>query len=258
MSNSLDLFQQIGFVDYQFKPNVNRVITNITRNTKVQRTVERMPRSHFERFDVSRGERPDNLSFELYGTSRLWWTFFIINPALRKGIDEWPLSSQDLQNKIKKKNKKTKCLTGFRRDENVPKDLTNMAGSVFKIGETVEGVQTGATGVVVGKNIGMNQIFVKIVSGMFQNGEDIVGVETGTSLISNGDYGFSIQSAHLAPHRFDPQRLDFVEGDEVGLSSETYAELEMRLNEERKVIWVLRPDRTEDFVRQVREALRGL
>ena len=257
MSNSLDLFRQLGAVDYQFQPSVNRIITNITRNTKVQRTVDRMPRSHFERFDVSRGERPDNLSYNLYGTPRLWWTFFVINPALRKGLDEWPLSSQDLQNKIKKKNKKTKCLTGFRRDENVLKDLTNMAGSVFKIGETVEGVQTGATGVVVGKNIDMNQIFVRIVSGMFQNGEDIVGTETGTSLVSNGDYGFSIEAAHMAPYRFVPQRLHFVEGDEVSLESESYGDLEMRLNEERKILWVLRPDRTEDFVRAVRESLRG-
>jgi hypothetical protein len=60
---------------------------------------------------IGDGERPDITSHMLYGTTAYHWTFFVINDKLRKGISEWPLSQNELDNYISSKYGKYACIT---------------------------------------------------------------------------------------------------------------------------------------------------
>ena len=48
-------------------------------------------------------ERPDQLSYRLYGNDSYYWTFFILNDKLRLGeAIQWPLSYEQLTNKLER------------------------------------------------------------------------------------------------------------------------------------------------------------
>jgi len=50
--------------------------------------------SFYEEYYVQDGERPDTLSYRLYGTVDYYWTFFLLNEHLR--VQGWPLDEQDV------------------------------------------------------------------------------------------------------------------------------------------------------------------
>ena len=53
---------------------------------------------------VQRGERPDQLSTQLYGTPVHYWTFFVVNRHLRMGdFFQWPLSQQGIEHLFSKR-----------------------------------------------------------------------------------------------------------------------------------------------------------
>lgn len=48
-------------------------------------------------YDIQDGERPDVVSQKLYGTTDYHWTFFVVNNSLKNGLQDWPLSSGQLE-----------------------------------------------------------------------------------------------------------------------------------------------------------------
>lgn len=48
---------------------------------------------------IESDERPDTLSTRLYGSPEYYWTFFVVNDHLRKGLCDWPLSNHE-QSKV--------------------------------------------------------------------------------------------------------------------------------------------------------------
>ena len=54
----------------------------------------------FRFLDVQDGERPDTISFLLYGTEKYYWTLFLINDHLREGSNRWPRSTSELNRRI--------------------------------------------------------------------------------------------------------------------------------------------------------------
>lgn len=57
-------------------------------------------------YEIEDGDRPDQVSFKLYDSSLYAWTFFISEDRLKKGIEQWPLSSTALERKISKEYSK--------------------------------------------------------------------------------------------------------------------------------------------------------
>jgi hypothetical protein len=48
--------------------------------------------------DIHDGERPDTVSYRIYGNPNYYWTFFILNNELRAGLNgAWPLSINQLE-----------------------------------------------------------------------------------------------------------------------------------------------------------------
>ncbi len=51
-------------------------------------------KAYYQKYTIKNNERPDQLSFDLYGTVDYYWTFFLMNEHLR--ISGWPLPSSQV------------------------------------------------------------------------------------------------------------------------------------------------------------------
>lgn len=69
------------------------VITDITKTVDIN-TFDEDSITYYTFQEIDDGERPDNLSYRLYGTPQYYWTFFVINDNLKAGLsNSWPLNS---------------------------------------------------------------------------------------------------------------------------------------------------------------------
>ena len=89
---------------------VYSLMTDFTPNFKV-RNANLIKNLSYMNHTIGDGERPDITSHMLYGTTAYHWTFFVINDHLRKGISEWPLSQNELDNYVSSKYGKYACIT---------------------------------------------------------------------------------------------------------------------------------------------------
>ena len=122
-------------------------------------------------YDINEGYRPDQLSQALYGNPLYYWTFYLMNDHIREC--GWPLSNEELMNVV---NKEFPGVTLTTRD--------SLTGK-FKVGQTVRGVSSGATGKIVHRHLDLGQIVLNDVTGTFAEGGE--GIQsTVTSLIVTG------------------------------------------------------------------------
>ena len=56
----------------------------------------------YEKYFVKNGQRPDQISYELYGDEQYYWTILQVN-EIYDYFNQWPLSSFDLENFTRKK-----------------------------------------------------------------------------------------------------------------------------------------------------------
>jgi hypothetical protein len=75
------------------------ILTNFFRHVaKDDKRIQ--PLLQYEFYNINDGDRPDNVSFDLYGDESFHWTFFIINDHLKKGMSAWPKSYSEWTNWI--------------------------------------------------------------------------------------------------------------------------------------------------------------
>ena len=102
--------------------------------------------SFYEKFTIEEYERPDTLSYKLYGTTDYYWTFFLLNEHLK--VSGWPLSNKDLL---------AKASVDYPNHIITTEDPI---GSTFLPGETVTGLISGATGIVIKRYLDLGQIVI--------------------------------------------------------------------------------------------------
>ena len=103
--------------------------------------------SYYQTIQIEEYERPDTLSYKLYGTTEFYWTFYLLNDDIREG--GWPLSGADLQ---------AKALIDY---PNRVITTTNDISSTFLPNETVIGISSGSTGKILKRYLNLGQIVVK-------------------------------------------------------------------------------------------------
>lgn len=193
-------FKNFPIIPYKFGENVNpTAFPNLSTFSSVFNQVK--DNSTFYNFyQVSDGDRPDIVSRKLYGTDEYYWTFYLLNDAVRE--HGWSLSAAELEAKVSEDYPGV-CLvvfdvatgedTGFQQHTLVNK---------FPIGSQVTGLISGATGTVYGRNINLGQLFVDVASGTFSAGETIVDNSSGSPLYAC-NVGLIHSPAYLAPHHFE-------------------------------------------------------
>ena len=91
----------------QFPKSLYSIENNAIQNTitdyfRYVDVVDRLAQSTYaySSVDILDSERPDTLSYRLYGTPDYYWTFFITNDFLKEGLSEWPKGDSEIKNHI--------------------------------------------------------------------------------------------------------------------------------------------------------------
>jgi hypothetical protein len=116
----------------------------------------------YEFIEIQDGERPDTISQQAYGTVRYYWTLYLLNDNIRER--GWPLTVQQIREKAIKDYPNVVLTT---RDGNTL--LTH-----FEVGDIVTGQSSGATGIVIKRNLDLGQIFIKKTNDLNFSGSEIL------------------------------------------------------------------------------------
>lgn len=151
-------FRNVASKNYRFGNNEQPVsYQDLTAYVAV---VDRLKHNlaFYNNYYILDGDRPDQLSFKLYGTSKYYWMFYLMNDHIRER--GWPLSENRLVEKVKLDYPNTVLTT---RDTLTGKFLPD---------SIVTGSGTGATGTVLNRNLDLGQIVVS-TNDTFSNSEVI-------------------------------------------------------------------------------------
>ena len=91
----MSFFRNFPLIDYSFN-GVNQTTIDLFRNAKLRDTsIDNV--TEYLLYEIDDGDRPDNVSYSLYGDTEYHWTFFVINEHLRNGHASWPMSSEQFE-----------------------------------------------------------------------------------------------------------------------------------------------------------------
>lgn len=207
--------------------------------------------SFYNKYTIQAGDRPDTLSFKLYETVDFYWTFFLMNDHLR--ISGWPIPNYDILDTAKSKYPYRMVTTNT--------DISQ----IFPVGQTVTGVTSGTSGVIIRKILEQGQLII-------DTGDEPNLVNFGsTENINYTDVDGNIQTLTVikeseqynAVHHYedaDGVHQDITLFDFGNPSSSftpvTYRDRLERRNDELKEIIVLRPDAVTQVVSEFNKLMR--
>lgn len=100
----------------------------------------------YNKYTILSGDRPDTLSYKLYGTTSYYWTFFLMNEHIRES--GWPISTYDLLDETKSRYPYRTVTTND--------DIS----SKFPVGQVVTGQSSGTSGTIIRKIPDMGQLVI--------------------------------------------------------------------------------------------------
>ena len=107
----MSFFKQFPKINYDlFEQGDLRVMTDIYRHVDVN-NIAIDPFISYTYYEINEGDRPDNVSQKLYGSTDYYWTFFVINDTLKNGLSAWPKSTLGLERYITQEYDKNSVLT---------------------------------------------------------------------------------------------------------------------------------------------------
>ena len=267
----MSFFKQFPKISYDFdRSGVLQNVVNIYRSVRpLQSFVDNVNAYRF--YEVKNGERPDIVSQRLYGTTIYYWTFFITNDFLHDGLAAWPMSQEKLQQYMENEYAGIAINTNPQiqrdSDQSIIDHRNSLAGR-FTLGETITGGTSGATGILHKKDVDLNQIVLKNVTGTFVG--DGGGVsESLTGSTSNDSVGTYEVFKYLdAPHHYfrtdDPEhRIQtnavFIEGGVQSgqLSYQSNRAYLEEKNDARSKIRVIQPEYVTQFADEFQRMLRN-
>lgn len=188
-------------------------------------------------------ERPDQLSFNLYGTVDYYWTFFVVNDRLRGGLPEWPLSDIQLKQNIDREYPYY-AITAYR---NADQDLNyNSIHNKFAVGDRIIGVLSDATAIIKKRNDQVNQIvFEYETTNKFRTDEQII-TESGSAIQPNFDLTLEKDAVRYYVDADNEKTSNFenIRKPSFSVSNREHEEI---TNTEKRFIRVLRSEFVDDF-----------
>ena len=261
-------------VDLQRDGRVNKMV-NIFRSVRpLQNFIDDSALYTF--YEIKNGERPDIVSQRLYKTSEFYWTFFVINDFLHDGYRSWPMSQEVLEKYLEVEYEGFALVTHPEVDTNSDGSVIEYTNSLagenitytvdgtrYKLGETVTGSSSNATGKVTKKNLDLNQLIVQSVSGTFVSGENVDGATSSASVQVAEVFKYAEAPHHyykkgdteerpVTPRKFINSQLATSDADLDFTSNREYIN---ELNEERSLIRVIQPEYISQFVEQFENIL---
>jgi len=254
----INFFRSFPVVDYIYTNTGNSVLSvDINRNVKAYLN-EIDDANAYLYYNITTGSRPDQVSMKLYNSPIYYWTFFVINDHLFNGMHGWPKSSYELNEYITEKYS-SKAITGYSK-EGVNDEGHLLYLKSFEIGETVEGLTSHATGVILSIDYPMNRLLLTDVVGTFID-EDIEGQSSNAIMPSDIKYYVTIEDEANAPHHYENstgaqvQNLTFNIGSD--LTEVSNYEYENIVNDDKMQIRVLNASMINEFATQYKKLING-
>lgn len=190
------------------------------------------------------GERPDTLSYNIYGTTEYYWTFYLLNEDIRES--GWPLKESEILPSAKVYYPNMVITTNG--------NLTTR----FLTGQTVTGLTSGAIGVIKKKNIDLGQIIIN-TSDTFIEGEQIYPTDQTDQIVTIT----SIVEQYNAVHHYEDTDGKWVDIDPYTFIPSASSLIpitnldRMRLrNEELRIIDVFKPEVVGQIASEFNKLLR--
>ena len=93
----MSFFQQFPKINYDLILDGSLTsVVDIFRNVDVNDVLTDSTNA-YQWLNIVDGDRPDIVSYKLYGDVRYYWTFFILNDSLKGGLQDWPKSHAELE-----------------------------------------------------------------------------------------------------------------------------------------------------------------
>jgi hypothetical protein len=204
--------------------------------------------SDYRYYTILDGDRPDSLSYKLYGTPDYHWTFFYMNDHLKES--GWPLDYQLAR---------TKAMANYPDWAVRTATPLHIAGDhIFVVGTEVTGTLSGSVGTIVRRNLDLGQLIIEGPDN-FNVGEQLK--YTGTDDI---DYYCTVYAQgyeYNGIHHLEDASGNWVDINPAlqntsGKTIVTYLEQYLNVNESHKQIKVIRPEIISSLVGVFKQYLK--
>ena len=240
-------FNEFGKTTYKFGNQLDPVIfQNVSIYSDVLDQVKDSV-SFLNIHTIQEGFRPDQVSIQLYGTSLYYWTFYLMNDNLRE--QGWPLIRHELEAYTRKAFPNTVLTI---RNANLP--------TTFKVGQTVNGGTSGASGLIIKRNLDLGQIVIKGDVAFTQAGELLTSVnssgttETLSSVSSSKEY---LAAAYYVDGSSNIVDIDPVVGPGGLITEKTNEDVYFAVNESLRQIKVIKPSQITNVITSFKRSIRG-
>ena len=219
-------------IEYRFGSNENPVTFKdlsvyIDLIDQIQDSV-----SAYTKYTILSGDRPDIVSYKLYGSVDYYWTFYYLNPNLRES--GWPLNDQDAYNVVTSSY-----------PHHVVTTENNIAGTRFTVGRKIYGNTSTVEGTIIATKPDLGQIIIDSGTNGFLVGEQIV-TEPDEQLVVSTASVYSTADQYNSVHHYEDTDGEYVDinpfnqSSTNGLIPVTYLERFIAKNNDQKQIKVLK------------------
>ena len=223
-------FQRFPTIQYDIYGNGNTLeLIDISRTVRIKPEIKD-DIILYTHYVIQDGERPDNVSMKLYGSQEYYWTFFMVNDNLINIHEDWPLSREELDNKVQMKY-----------SGNVLKTFDDIS-NLYTKGEIIRGLQSGATATILEKDPNLGLIKISTPTKAFKGGEVLKGQYSNDICVIDSQIEFK-----YATHHYENSEGLVVPSTALGAYEVTNAEYEQNENERKSTIRVIK----REYINQV-------
>lgn len=233
-------FRNFGLQAYRFGDNESPVLFNdLSQYVDIIDGLKDSV-SFSTKHTIIAGDRPDTLSYKLYGTTDYYWTFYLMNDHIRES--GWPIDQPHL---FKEMTERYPHRTVTSND---------VLAVDFTVGTTVTGSVSGTVGTILKRDLDMGQLVIETVDDKaFSSGEFIQYTATDGAfyraqlIAESAQYNAIHHYEDANGVRQDLPLYDFGNPD-VSWTAVTYRDRVESRNDELKQIAVLKPSVIERVV----------
>jgi len=232
----MSYFSKFPQINYNIN-NINYLMTNIVSYVDIN-VAGGDSMDFYSFYTIPDGYRPDNVSYELYGTEEYYWTFFLINSDLKDYYTHWPKKESSMYDYTKKLYPGQ----GVKVSE---ADIHKL-----NINDSITDQSTGTkTGTVIG--VYPTSLWIHIKGDTFTTNDIIVNATQSITPLS-------INDAAIAPHHYISNSTNDIvmynDGD-TGKTPVTNYDFEIETNLARSNIRVIKPALVFDVIKEFNKEL---
>jgi len=226
--------EQVTYEIYQDISRFSDVIDQIKDNV-----------SFYQKYSIRENDRPDQVSYKLYGTPEYHWTFYLLNDHLR--ARGWPLTLSQLEDIVKRDFPHYTFTTR--------NDLTG----ILLVDQIASGSTSGNRGIILKRNLDLGQVTVAS-NGPFLKNETIRNVAF--NAIPGSVVAASVSPEYLSAHHYEDGDGNWVDvpwqsNPGAQLTEITHYDRYVRKNNELKEIRVVKPELISEVTSAYFQAIKG-